>query len=388
MIMIRAYLMLVCLGGSIWAAAVLPPPSIATDKNKPSIRRPLPSEIIPTHSAATDKSKPAIRRPLPSEIIPTHSAATDKSKPATRHPLPSEIIASSSVSTEKAKPSPRRLVPDTEVRYVNALQLEQLKLYGQARNIYLDQVKTFLKQADATKSKDTLIPQLPLVMAAAYRLAVVTARDNYYQVHPLVHQLDTFQDTHHALDALIQLVGEMRRQYSHVIPRQLYEPLFFARAYNRVAWGNKLLVATAWKQYVVYPPADIMAMVDLGMGDLEQLLQFQEFPPSLAEWGPDPQSSITDRWLTRWGQSGGKETLLYRVNALSNGEDDPTKLSRLVAKRTIQQIYGTLALYRSPDSQRTLDTARGNYTLERLLSESNRPYFKLMAELVQTIGVL
>lgn len=320
-------------------------------------------------------------------VLPTANIP-DKAKPSVRRPSLGEVLATGSITTEKVKPLPRRLVPETEVRYFNAMQLEQLKLYGQARGIYLDQVKTFLRQAEATKSKDTLIPQLPLVMAAAYRLAVVTARENYYQVHPLVHQMDTFQDTHQSLDALIQLLGEMRRQYAHVIPRQVYEPLFFARAYNRVAWANKLLVATAWKQYVVYPPGDIMAMVDLGISDLEQLLQFQEFPPSLSEWGPDPQSSIADRWLTRWGQASGKETLLYRVHALSNGEEDPSKLSRLVSKRLIQQIYGTVSLYRSAESQRTLETAKGNYTLERLLSEPNRPFFKLMGELVQSIGVL
>lgn len=317
-------------------------------------------------------------------VHPTASVVTDKVKPMVRR----DTLPTGSISIEKVKPTIRRMVPDAEVRYFNALQLEQLKIYGQARGIYLDQVKTFLKQAEASKSKDTLIPQLPLVMAAAYRLSVVTARENYYQVHPLVHQMDTFQDTHQTLDALIQLLGEMRRQYAHVIPRQLYEPLFFARAYNRTAWANKLLVATAWKQYVVYPPADIMAMVDLAMSDLEQLLQFQEFPVSATEWGPDAQTAIADRLLTRWGTTGGKENTLYRVHALSNGEDDPSKLSRLVAKRTIQQIYGTLALYRSPEAQRSLETAKSHYTLERLLSDHNRPFFKLMGELVQTVGVL
>lgn len=294
--------------------------------------------------------------------------------------------------TPSANPKPsappiKRVIPESEVRYFNALQLEQLKLFGQAKAIYLDQVRSFIKQADGTRAKDTLIPQLPLVISAAYRLSIVTARDNYYQVHPLVHQMDSFQDVQQNLDQLIQLLGEMRRYYSHVIPRQQYESLFFARAYNRLAWANKLLVATAWKQYIVYPPSDILLMVDMAMSDLDQLLQFQEFPPTLAEFTGDPQSTLVDRFQDRLGPLS-KESGIFKTYALSNGEDDPAKLTRLLAKRTIHQVYATLSLYRSPSSKVILESAKQHYTLDKLLSESNQPTFKLMGDLVQTIGVL
>ncbi len=302
------------------------------------------------------------------------------------------VMAASLTPTPSTAPKPspapiKRVIPESEVRYFNALQLEQLKLFGQAKVIYSDQVKSFIKQAEGSRAKDTLIPHLPLVISAAYRLSIVNARDNYYQVHPLVHQMDSFQDVQQQLDQLIQLLGEMRRHYSHVIPRQQYESLFFARAYNRLAWANKLLVATAWKHYIVYPPSDILSMVDMAISDLDQLLQFQEFPPSLSEFSGDPQSVLIDRFQDRFSPLS-KEGGMYKTYSLSNGEDDPAKLSRLLAKRTINQVYATLALYRSSNTKVILEAAKQHYTLDKMLSESNQPTFKLMGDLVQTIGVL
>ncbi|NBV42101.1 hypothetical protein EBR96_04960 [bacterium] len=278
---------------------------------------------------------------------------------------------------------------ELEIKYREGLQMEQLRLFPQARTVYLDLGRQFIKSAEAVKSRDQMVAQLPVIISAVYRLGIVTARDNYYNVHPLVYQLDSFQDTQSVIDQVLMIVGDLRRSGSVAVDRSVYEGLYFSRAYNRIGWANKLLQGTVWKNYIVYPPSDLIGMMGVAVSDLEQLLRFQELPNTLKGFpeGKEPQQLLLDRFSERF-LSLPKDGLEYRTHRLMNSEDDPVNLAKLTTKRTYNQIYGIIDLYYTPTSQATLAAGRANNTLERILSKDNQPLFKLFDQLVAQIGIL
>jgi len=290
---------------------------------------------------------------------------------------------------------------DQEIKYREGMQLEQLRLYPQARAIYVDIAKQFVRAADTGKSKEALVNQLPVVLSSVYRMGIVTARDNYYNVHPLVYQLDSFQETQTLIDQVLVIMGEFRRQ--GLVSRYLYESLYFSRAFNRVAWANKLLIGTAWKNYVICPPSDVVGMVALAMADLDQLLVLQELPPNLNALSVlykepinkdvtrdvkerDVSQILTDRYADRFKQ-WSKDSLEMRTYRLMNFEDDQINLSRLTTKRTLNQVYGVLEFYNSQDTQQAIALGKSNYTLERILSKDNQPFFKSLEQLVSFLGI-
>ncbi len=285
--------------------------------------------------------------------------------------------------------TPPTALPNLEPRFREGMQLEQLRLLPQARGQYLDVARQFVRLAETTKSKDVVLPQLPAVLGSVYRLGIVTARDNYVNPHPLVYQLDTFQETQTVLDQVLIVMGELRRTYPTQVSRGMYDSLYFARAYNRIAWANKLLIGSAWKNYLVAPPADLVGMMTMAVADLDQLLLLQDLPPSIKNLPPgdDPYAVLNDRFFTRFSALP-RDSLEYRALRMINFEDDPTHLSRLTTKRTLNQVYGTLEFYNSAATQAVLNAAKSSYTLDRLVSKESQPLFKTFDQFVSLIGVL
>ncbi len=277
---------------------------------------------------------------------------------------------------------------DFELKYRDGMQMEQLRLFPQAKGIYIDIGRQFIRMSESGRPKEALVAQLPVVLSAVYRLGIVTARDNYYNVHPLVYQLDSFQDTQTVIDQVLIIMGELRRQ--GFVGRALYESLYFSRALNRVAWANKLLIGTAWKNYVICPPTDVIGMVTMAMSDLDQLLVLQELPPNLKLMvipaDRDSAQVLNEKYTDRFKQLT-KDSVEMRTYRLMNFEDDPTNLARLTAKRTLNQVYGALEFYNAPETQQMIGLGKTNYTLERILSKDNQPFFKVCEQLVTLIGI-
>ena len=116
---------------------------------------------------------------------------------------------------------------DFESKYRDGMQMEQLRLFPQAKGIYVDIGRQFIRMSETGRSKEALLTQLPVVLSAVYRMGIVTARDNYYNVHPLVYQLDSFQDTQTVIDQVLTIMGDLRRQ--GLVGRSLYESLYFSK---------------------------------------------------------------------------------------------------------------------------------------------------------------
>ncbi len=278
---------------------------------------------------------------------------------------------------------------DFESKYRDGMQMEQLRLFPQAKGIYVDIGRQFIRMSETGRPKEALLTQLPVVLSAVYRMGIVTARDNYYNVHPLVYQLDSFQDTQTVIDQVLTIMGDLRRQ--GLVGRSLYESLYFSRAFNRVAWANKLLIGTAWKNYVICPPTDVIGMMSMAMLDLDQLLVLQDLPPSLKAMAiptkdKDPAQMINDRYADKFKQLP-KDSLEMKMYRFMNFEEDPANLARLTSKRTLNQVYGVLEYYNMPETQQMIALGKTNYTLERILSKDNQPFFKVYEQLVTMIGI-
>ena len=77
------------------------------------------------------------------------------------------------------------------------------------------------------------------------------------------------------INDVFSLIISYRQDETTLLSRDLYVELLFSRAYNRIAWSNKLLLGTPWKNYIVLPTQDIISMLDLAIDDLEQYLEFE-----------------------------------------------------------------------------------------------------------------
>ncbi|NDC82531.1 hypothetical protein EB093_02565 [bacterium] len=277
---------------------------------------------------------------------------------------------------------------ELELRFKDGLQLEQSRLFAQSKIQYSEIIRQYIRASDAGRSKEILASQLPVILASSYRLVIVTARDNYSNPHPLVVQLDSFQDAQTLIDRVFTIVGDLRKL--GLVHRPVYETLYFSRAINRLAWANKLLLGAAWKNYLICPPADIVGMVYLAQTDLEQVLTFQDLPINskalIGGKSSDLGQILSDRFLEKY-KAMGKDSAEVRAVRLMNSEDDLVLTSRVMARRTSSQIYDTLEFLDLPDTQRILAAGKSSYSLDRLLSKESEPLFKTLDHLVGLVGI-
>lgn len=230
--------------------------------------------------------------------------------------------------------------PDT-VAYRKAFQIESLRIFGTSRQQYRQIVDAFLKKYEKTSvATDSMVADLPTALAATFRLAVVTARNNISTQRSLTYQLESYEDTQTLLDNMLALVLSLRRQDQ--VSRIAYETLFFARAYNRLAWAYQLSVATPWKQYVVLPFSQISPMLQLVGQDLEQSLLFQELPiPGIGEREKEAVFQLYLERLTQRLSLLPRDSIEYRTYQLLNQEESPERLAQVIAKRSFYQTLWT-----------------------------------------------
>ncbi len=165
-----------------------------------------------------------------------------------------------------------------EDQYKHAVRLEKLQLFPEAQDAFIKILDRFTNRPSAE--------QLPLAASTALHLSKVTGKNNYFNMHQLVQQIDSFAKTQDALDHLIT-----------VVPDTHYPDVLLARGANRIAWANKLLTGIPWKNYIVVPPADILGMVELGIQDLERAKKM----PAVIEYYRSPRvKKILEKSKTRY----------------------------------------------------------------------------------------
>ncbi len=269
--------------------------------------------------------------------------------------------------------------------YRDTYQIESLRIFGTARKQYKGIVETFVTQTEKGLSEEQFA-QLPAAISAAFRLSVVTARDNLANQHTLSYQLDTYEETQLLVDKLLLQIINLRKKDQ--VSRIAYETLLFARAYNRIAWAYQLSTATPWKQYVVFPFNQIATMLRLAEQDLEQVLLFQELPvPPPSERNQDKILQTYTDILSKRISNLPKESLEYRVYQLLNQEDNPAVLAQIIAKRNVYQTLWVLDTLQSPDVIRGLDLMSKTYDYDSSTGLHSRPIFDALEKIVRSIGL-
>lgn len=271
------------------------------------------------------------------------------------------------------------------VAYRDANHIESIRVFSTARLQYRQIVDTFVSQGDKVSSEEVMA-QLPAAIGAAFRLSVVTAKDNLSSQRTLTHQLESYDDTHQLIDKLLLYVLSLRKKDQ--VSRVAYETLLFARAYNRIAWAYQLSTATPWKQYVVLPFPQISGMLRLAEQDLEQVLLFQELPlpPAIDRRNETTLQRYTDSLNTRL-VALPKDSVEYQVYQLLNQEDKPEVLSQIIAKRSYYQTLWVLDTFKDPEVANGLDLMSKTYEYSNCTGPNAVSIYEALEKIVRTIGI-
>ena len=281
-----------------------------------------------------------------------------------------------------------------EKKFKTGLQHEQLRLYSDASQTYLEIAKTLLEKSKKSTGLDA--DYFPLLISSGVRLSVVTAKDMYKNMYPLVHQLESFKQVNNIIDDVFSLIIAYRQDDTTLLSRDLYVELLFSRAYNRIAWSNKLLLGTPWKNYIVLPTQDIISMLDLAIDDLEQYLEFEGVVNTLSR---QPRRLLSTRnndmnyefFLDQYKNKMTaieKQSLVFRTKELINFQSDPQLLAAIGAKRSFYQAYQIINLYRSKKSQHILSYGRTKLTYDAITNEDNQPLYNLFHDFIEKLSIL
>ena len=271
------------------------------------------------------------------------------------------------------------------MNYRDAYHSESLRVLGTARLQYRQIVESFISQGDKLSS-EAAMAQLPVAIGAAFRLSIVTARDNMSSQRTLTYQLETYDDTHQLIDKLLLYVLNLRKKDQ--VSRITYETLLFARAYNRIAWAYQLSTATPWKQYVVLPFSQISGMLRLAEQDLEQVLLFQDLPiPAPLERRNDKTLQLYTEILSAKLSALPRDGIEYQVYQLLNQEDKPEVLAQIIAKRSVYQTLWVLDTFKDPEVAKGLALMSKTSDYESSTGSAARPIVDALDTLVRTIGL-
>lgn len=283
-----------------------------------------------------------------------------------------------------------------ETRYRQAHRFESNRFFDRARANYFRITKTFTRRSSRLTTQN-IVEQAPLIISAGFRLGISTSKTAYYEMHPLSHQIELFKATDTMLQNLIIFFSEFHEEYPDLLPKTQFNSLYFARAYNRIGFANKLLQGTPWKQYIVYPPADIINLVKVSKDDLRYYLFIEGVPyerldetKSALSFFQDTDLEMDAAFLAPMQarfKGLEKKSSEFDTYRFSNLQDDPELLAKIKAKRNYNQAYDVIRLLESRSAQKQLDLGRKRYTFSSILSEDNNDFFMLINKVADTVGI-
>ena len=199
------------------------------------------------------------------------------------------------------------------------------------------------------------------------------------------------------LQNLIIFFLEFHELYPDLLPKTQFNSLYFARAYNRIGFANKLLQGTPWKQYIVYPPADIINLIKVSQEDLRYYLFIEGVPYERLDATKSELSffDVTElemeeaflKPMQERFETLEKESSEFDTYRFSNLQDDSELLAKIKAKRNYNQSYDVIRLLETKYAKKQLDLARKRYTFDSILSEENNDFFMLINKVADTVGI-
>ncbi|MFH1710602.1 MAG: hypothetical protein ABH860_06040 [bacterium] len=241
------------------------------------------------------------------------------------------------------------------------------------------------KAVDILNAKDTsrelAAEVLPYAIASAYRKGILTHRTIEGAVMKLYKQLELYQDADSWINEVLTSISNLTTEKGMSIPPAQYYPLYYAKSYNRLGWAYALLNGSAWKRYLIYTPADTIAMVDKSMGDLG--LAMKAFDIDYSDIGGN-RGAIEDRadkYLSKL-DAGSIEYVTY---ALCFNTYKMASVKSIVKKQLSNTMKNTLDRYHSATVVSAFNNGRKIFTYEEFMKPETKDVVAAMAALLDEV---
>lgn len=278
------------------------------------------------------------------------------------------------VSTEASRPT--RYMAEL---YKKALVRERLGAYENALSA-LSTVNS--KAVEILNSKDTTpslaAEALPYAIASAYRKGILTHRTVEGSVMKLYKQLELYQDADNWINEVLTSISNLTTEKGMSISPAQYYPLYYAKAYNRLGWAYALLNGSAWKRYVIYTPADTIAMVDKSMEDLGLALKAFDVDYSQIGGSRGAIEDKAEKMLSRLDYNSND----YITYALCFNTYKLSSVKGIVKKQLSATMKDTLDRYYSASVIGAFNFGRKIFTYEEFMKPETKDVVAAMASLL------
>jgi len=267
-------------------------------------------------------------------------------------------------------------------------QLEVSYLYGQA-NVHYD---TLIRKLTTGREKnDIKIPRelMPLAIASAYRQSVVVAKENFSSSNKLIDEIRDFEAVNQNIDFILENITKINSQSESPIPKEAYACLFFARAYNRIAWSHKLLQSVAWKNYIVTPLDDIRGMLQQSQRDLNRFLELEGMNTLILANPQDSEAALiekTTQFYIKNSAAWTGDNPVWACYRYAFFETDKAALAKTFAKRNIGQAAAAAQYLGTDFAVKALDEAGHPMSVDQIIGQSREGIFLVSAKLVDLMG--
>jgi len=195
-----------------------------------------------------------------------------------RHLLFFILLAFLTVSALNAAPTWSKQmgqISEITLLFQKAQSKEQFASYDGARTAYIEVLNLSNKLiSQDLLDQDMIWELMPYTFASAFRLGVITPQCIQGSGLDLYKQIQMYSETQNQIDQLLSSLGTMQVERNIKLQQHHYFLIYFARAYNKIAWAQSLIQGNTWKKYMVYLPADAVTMIDKSIEDLRQFLKF------------------------------------------------------------------------------------------------------------------
>jgi hypothetical protein len=283
------------------------------------------------------------------------------------------------------------------VLYKEAYKLEKMRTYNESRTQYLKICQSFINSYDSAPNKKALLLELPLAIGATCRLSIVTGKDNYANLYQLVSQMASYKETHQIIERMINIIVEYRLARKASISKYVEGELLFARAYNRIAWANKLLISIPWKNYIVFPVNDLLGMVNVAIKDLTQQLDYDgisyEAAVRISSRGLMRNRDLQKLYKAYYAQffnrfkkmkKGSLDYKIYKKIYMSANDQE---LAQAVVENKTTNSFLLVDYYYSDFVKGVLRKARTYHDMESILSSKERGVFQVFDEMVSILDI-
>ncbi len=197
----------------------------------------------------------------------------------------------------------------------------------------------------------------------------------------LYKQLEMYEDADNCINEVLTSISNLTTEKSMSISPGQYYPLYYAKAYNRLGWAYALLNGSAWKRYIIYTPADTIAMVDKSMGDLG--LALKAFDIDYADIGGNrgAMEEQADKHLSKIDASSDEYityALCFNTYSMESAKDT-------VKKQLSGAIKSTLDSYYSAKVMSAFDKGKKIFTYEEFMQPETKDVVASMAILLDNM---